>query len=246
MADNAGYELPQFASFTKNWHNKPYDFISPTRPELSAKGKNVVVAGGGTGIGKAIATAFAQAGASSVSILGRRVERLQSAAEEIRAAGSNTTVVTESADFSQLPAAEAGLKKVAAAVGGKIDVFVWSAGIAPEVGALKGYSVDEFRRGLDLIVAGAFNAIQAVLPLAAPDAKIVNVSTGMVHMKPIPGMFAYSSAKLAVVKLFDYLAVEHSGLHVVQIQPGVIATEINADHGVVGQDQREFRSDAAE
>lgn len=51
-------------SFTKTYHNKPYDLISPSRPELSASGKNVVITGGGTGVGKSIALSFAQAGAS--------------------------------------------------------------------------------------------------------------------------------------------------------------------------------------
>lgn len=48
-----------FVSFTKTWHNKPYAAIDPMRPELSAKVKFVVVTGGATGIGKAIAVAFA-------------------------------------------------------------------------------------------------------------------------------------------------------------------------------------------
>ena len=51
MADKNNIEIPKFTSFTKTWHNKPYASISPSRPELSAKGKNVVVTGGGTGIG---------------------------------------------------------------------------------------------------------------------------------------------------------------------------------------------------
>ena len=74
-------EVPPFVSFTKTYHNKPYDDISPTRPELSAAGKNVVVTGGGTGIGKAIATAFTQAGAKSVAILGRRLDKLEAAVD---------------------------------------------------------------------------------------------------------------------------------------------------------------------
>lgn len=231
--------IPKFISFTKTWHNKPYPFISPNRPELSVAGKNVVVAGGGTGIGKATAIAFAQAGAASVSMLGRRVERLESAAKEIHAAGANASVFYERADMANRAEAEAALNKLASKVG-KIDVFIWSAGIAPEMAEVKGYSESEFRRGWELIVMGAFNAIQAVLPLAAPDAKVFNISTGISHINPIKGIFNYAVTKMAVAKMFDYVAAENPNLHVVNIQPGVVATELNSY--AYKQDERKFRS----
>ena len=77
---------PSFVSFTNTWHNTGYEAISPFRPELSMKGKTVVVTGAGTGIGKAVARAFVQAGAASVAILGRREDRLKSAISDIREA----------------------------------------------------------------------------------------------------------------------------------------------------------------
>ncbi len=59
---------PQGSSgpFTRIHHHTPYDFISPTRPGISAAGKNVIVTGGGSGIGKSIATRLCRAGAKSV------------------------------------------------------------------------------------------------------------------------------------------------------------------------------------
>ncbi|KAI8237895.1 Short chain dehydrogenase andI [Colletotrichum sp. SAR 10_86] len=81
----------QFMSLTKIYHHKPYELIPPPRPELSAAGKNVVITGGGTGIGKSIALSFAKAGASSVCILGRRLDRLEIAIAEIRGAAKPGT-----------------------------------------------------------------------------------------------------------------------------------------------------------
>ena len=97
-----------FKSFTRTWHSQSYPEISPSRPELSAAGKFVFITGGGSGIGKATAIAFAQAGAKAIAIFGRRVGNLQLAAEEIRKANpaGTTTIITESVDISQRSALE--------------------------------------------------------------------------------------------------------------------------------------------
>lgn len=237
MAETTEFpSLPSWSSPTKVWHNKPYPFISPERPELSAAGKNIVVAGGGSGIGKATAIAFAQAGAASVTIIGRRANRLEDTAREIRAAGPKTTVLTESINMSQRAAADAAMKNVASKVG-KLDGFVWCAGILPHMAPVLGYDEQDLRHGFEVMVMGAFNAIQAVLPVAAPDAKIINVSSGIGHITPMPGLFNYAMYKLAVVKMFDYVAAENPELFVVNTQPGVIKTEINSQTDVESQDE---------
>ncbi|KAK8203603.1 hypothetical protein M8818_005253 [Zalaria obscura] len=86
-------ELPEFPTFTQTYHHAPYAAISPSRPELSAAGKVVVVTGGGTGIGRSIAVSFAQAGADTVAILGRREDRLKSSVAEISAANQKTKML---------------------------------------------------------------------------------------------------------------------------------------------------------
>jgi threonine dehydrogenase-like Zn-dependent dehydrogenase len=98
-----------FKSITKTWHNAPYPQISPLRPELQVTDKVVFITGGGTGIGKATALAYAQAGAKCIAIFGRRVDKLSAAAEEIRKANPNgtTTVVYEGVDLSQRAAVDA-------------------------------------------------------------------------------------------------------------------------------------------
>ncbi|KAH6999370.1 hypothetical protein EDB80DRAFT_687486 [Ilyonectria destructans] len=239
MANKDEVEIPDFVHFTKAHHHAPYPFISPTRPELSVARKNVIVTGGGTGIGKAIAIAFGQAGAQSVAILGRRIDRLQTAAAEIVAAGPSTRVLYETADLSQREAVDNALKSITDQVG-KIDVFVSNAGILPEPGLTLGYNVQELTRGFEINVVGAFNAVQAFAPLAAPGATLVNISSGIAHFAPMPGMFAYAATKAAIIKMFDYVAVENPGLHVVHVQPGVVSTEINADSSMVGQDEPEL------
>ena len=233
-------EPKAFVSFTKTYHHKPYPYISPTRPELSAAGKNVVITGGGTGIGKAIATAFAQANAASVSIIGRRLNRLEEAARDISAAAASPSirVVTAQGDLSERESAAKAVAEIAAQVG-KIDVFVSCAGIFSMPGPVAGYDGEEFRRGWEVNFMGAFNAVQAFMVHAAPGAKLVNVSSGIAHIAPMyPGAWAYAAVKASIVKMIDFLAAENPHLHVVHIQPGVIATELNEGFQDTSDDAR--------
>ncbi|CRG85376.1 hypothetical protein PISL3812_02458 [Talaromyces islandicus] len=213
---------------------EPYPFISPTRPELSAAGKNIVITGGGTGIGKAIGIAFAQAGAKSIAIVGRRLDRLATAVDEIKQAASSTThVLCEAGDVTDLVSIKSALAKIVSQLDGgegKIDIFAANAGVLPEEAPVFGYSEAELRKSFEVNVMGTFNSLQAFLPLASPNAKLFNTGSGIGHWAPlpeVPGVFGYAATKAAALKIVDYFAAENPGIHVVSIMPGIIATEIN-------------------
>ncbi|KAH8699308.1 putative short-chain dehydrogenase [Talaromyces proteolyticus] len=238
MGSNAelypGNEL--FKYFTKTWHNKSYPQISPVRPELWTTDRLVFITGGGSGIGKATAIAFAHAGAKVIAIFGRRNDRLQSAAEEIRKANTNgtTSVIFDGVDLSQHVAVDAVFASAVKQAGGaKIDVFIHNAGILQTLGTVAGYDEEEYRKGLELNMIGAFNTAQAMLPLLAPKAKVFNVSSCIAHISPLLGSWKYAATKAANTKMFDYLQAEHPDLHIVNI---------NADTEMagVGQDDRKF------
>ncbi|KFX92711.1 hypothetical protein O988_07159 [Pseudogymnoascus sp. VKM F-3808] len=240
----AGYDGPYqgtelFKSFTKTWHSQPYPEILPSRPELSAAGKVVFITGGGSGIGKATAIAFAQAGAKVVAIFGRRLGNLQLAAEEISKASlsGTTTVVIESVDISQRPALEAAFANASNKAGGaKVDVLVNNAGSLKPPNPLTTYGEKELRESIEGNLIGPFNVVQVVVPLLAPKAKILNISSGIAHVNPVPGLWAYASLKLAIVKMFDFLQAENPDLSVFNIQPGVIETELNQVSAFPGED----------
>ncbi|CAM1501263.1 Fc.00g104250.m01.CDS01 [Cosmosporella sp. VM-42] len=88
-------------------HDAPYAAISPLRPEVSQVGKTVLVCGGSTGIGHAIARSFCEAGASKVILLGRREEVLKDAASHLGKLHSNTEVLDRVCDVHKLAEAEA-------------------------------------------------------------------------------------------------------------------------------------------
>ncbi|RBQ81869.1 hypothetical protein FVER14953_13368 [Fusarium verticillioides] len=226
--------LPGFSSPTKSWHSKPYPFISPTRQELSAAGKNVVITGGGTGIGQATGIAFAQAGAKSVAIVGRRLECLETSAKDIQAANPLTQVLFETGDVTKLESISTALNVIVDKLG-KIDIFIANAGMLPKAGPVHGYDEAQFRQGLEINVIGVFNSLQAFLPLAAQGAKVIYVGSGIGHWTPmaeVPGVFSYAAAKAAALKMVDYFAFENPHIDIVSIQPGIIATGINPDLSV--------------
>jgi NAD(P)-dependent dehydrogenase (short-subunit alcohol dehydrogenase family) len=228
-----------FKSFTKTWHTKAYPEILPSRPELSAAGKTVFITGGGSGIGKATAIAFAEANARVIAIFGRRIEKLQLAAEEISRANpkGTTTVIMESADVSQRHALEAAFASaIQKAGGGKIDIFISNAGFLKPRAPLANYGEKETRESIEGNIIGSFNAIQTMIPLLAPKAKVLNISSGIAHIDPLPGFWPYAAFKLAIVKMFDFLQAEHPELSVFNVQPGVVATDMNEISGIPGQD----------
>jgi NAD(P)-dependent dehydrogenase (short-subunit alcohol dehydrogenase family) len=90
--------------FTSKVHRTAYPAISPKRPELNQASRTVLITGGGTGIGKSIAEHYILASAATVIIVGRRLEILQAAAEELKqkakVAQSPSTVVALTCDVS--------------------------------------------------------------------------------------------------------------------------------------------------
>lgn len=70
---------------TRTTHHTNYPAIDPTNPANSAAGKTVIISGGASGIGFAMAQAFAAAGAAQVVILARRQEALDEATSKLHA-----------------------------------------------------------------------------------------------------------------------------------------------------------------
>lgn len=117
-------EIP---SFTKEWHTTMYPAIDSSQPSLSTKGKNVVVSGGGTGIGAATAYHFARSGASSVTILGRRPDRLISTQALLQTEFPAVKVLYFSVDVTDKAGVDAAFKDIHAQVG-EIHVLIANAG----------------------------------------------------------------------------------------------------------------------
>ncbi|MCJ1285965.1 hypothetical protein MMC26_005307 [Xylographa opegraphella] len=89
-----------FPSYTAEWHQNTYATIDPQRPELSAKGKSIIVTGAGSGIGRATVIAFAVAGASRFALLGRTIGTLEETKRIIEADYPETDCTTYAVDVA--------------------------------------------------------------------------------------------------------------------------------------------------
>lgn len=130
---------PPYPAPVTEWHNDTYDAINPKRPELSQAGKNVVITGAGSGIGQEIAHAFAEAGATSIHILGRTKQSLEETKALVEAKYPNAKIIVHVADLLDENALDQVAKKI-----GHWDVLVANAGYIPKPELIETSDPDEW------------------------------------------------------------------------------------------------------
>jgi NAD(P)-dependent dehydrogenase (short-subunit alcohol dehydrogenase family) len=220
-----------FPSPTATWHDNTYPTLSPFRPELSAKGKTVIITGGGTGIGAETARHFAQAGASRIGLVGRREQPLLDTRSSIEKQYPKTEVIIASADVTKKGEVDAAFSKILA--NGKLHVLVSGAAANGPMEGIKDVDGQDFLNGVQDNVSGALWVAQAFLRYAVSDAVVINVSSSAAHVNFAPMFVSYSVAKLAVYRLWDMLGFANAEMSVFHVQPGVVDTDMNRAVGGV-------------
>lgn len=163
-----------------------------------------IVTGGGRGIGRAVALAFAEAGADVV-VAARRPEVIEEVAEEIRARGRRALAVpTDVTVPEQLDALLARTIETF----GRLDIVVNNAGGYPPTIAL-GLTDEELEASFHFNVTAAFHLSRAAAPHLARSGRgaIVNVSSAMSHLVD-SGFVAYGATKAALNHMTRLLACE--------------------------------------
>lgn len=195
--------------------------------------------GGGGSIGSATALAFAKAGAKKIAILGRRQPPLHRTKEEIEKAVPGTTVETIHLDISEADSVRGAFGNIKKDLG-EIDILVCNAGYLSQFENLDSANPEEWWKGYEINVKGAFNCTRAFHSVAAPRAILVDISTCVVHTPAMQAGSAYVSSKLAATKVYETFGAENPNIEVVHIHPGVVSSEINAKSGISAQDGGEY------
>ncbi|MFD4553037.1 SDR family NAD(P)-dependent oxidoreductase [Streptomyces sp. NPDC058469] len=208
--------------------------------------RTALVTGAGSGIGRAIALAFAAEGANVV-VAGRRREPLDETVALIEAGvgtqGGGGKAFAVTADVSKAVDAHA-LVQAAVDRYGSLDVAVNNAGIFRGGRPLADLTEEDWRTQLDINVTGVFLALQAEIRQmrAQPSGgAIVNVaSTFGVHASS-PGAAAYAASKAAVAVLSRGAAVDHirEGVRINVVSPGATDTPMSLRAGETEADRAE-------
>lgn len=187
------------------------------------EGRTVLVTGGGSGIGRAIATRFVAEGAR-VAVADKIVSRAEETATTLREAGGNA--IGLAMDVSSEDQVAAGVETVARTLG-SVDILVNNAGLSVGANVIE-MSPQEWDINFDVVLRGAYLCCRAVLPAMVERGRGV-----ILNIASVNGMFGigeegYSAAKAGLINLTQNLAMRHGpqGIRANVISPGTIRTPI--------------------
>jgi NAD(P)-dependent dehydrogenase (short-subunit alcohol dehydrogenase family) len=195
---------------------------------FSLDGRNALVTGASSGLGRHFAEVLASAGAA-VALAARRTDRLEVLADKIVENGGKAVCVA--LDVTNAASVAAGMEAAEKALG-PITVLVNNAGIATNSRFLN-VSEEEWRSVLDVNLDGVFRVGQAAAQRMVANKSggtIINIAS-ILALGVIRRLSPYAASKGAVVQLTKAMALElgRDNIRVNAIAPGYVSTEMNAD-----------------
>ena len=197
----------------------------------SLAGKVALVTGGSRGIGAAICSHLARAGATVLVNYASSEGAARSVAETINRGGGKAH--TLKADVSNTREVDRLFEQIDGSHGGKLDILVNNAGIYIP-GPLAEFSEADFDKSFDVNVKSMFLVTKKALSRLADGGRIINIGSMVGERVPFPGGSVYAASKFAVAGLTRAWARELAPRRITvnDIQPGPIDTDMNpADAG---------------
>jgi 3-oxoacyl-[acyl-carrier protein] reductase len=198
----------------------------------SLQGKTALVTGASRGIGRATASALAEAGAHVLVHYGRSAQEAESLVAGIRANGGRADAIK--ADLGTPDGATLLAKEVRSIVGERLDVLVSNAGIS-KAATIRDHTAEDFDNLFATNVRGPFFLVQQLIPVLGDGSNIIVISSigaRAVVGKPAldnPSLLAYASTKGALETLVKNWAaiLGPLGIRVNAVAPGVIDTDMS-------------------
>ena len=197
---------------------------------MNLKGKNAIITGGGSGLGKAVAIALANEGVN-IGITGRNEENLKNTIEEIKKLGVNAAYSVFSIDDET--AVKIGIDALVKDLNG-VDILINNAGIG-NFGTLEQMPSETWEQVIKTNLFGVYYAAQAVHPYLKEkgEGDIVNVAS-TAGLKGGANMSAYAASKAGVVSLSQSMMAEwrKENIRVITLTPSTIASDMSIQGGL--------------
>ncbi|WP_158844537.1 3-ketoacyl-ACP reductase [Algibacter sp. L1A34] len=201
------------------------------------KNKKAIITGGGRGLGKATAIAFAKEGID-VAITGRNEAVLKETVSELEAIGVKATYSVF--DVGNYEEVKTGIKNIIDTFG-TVDILVNNAGIAA-FGTFNDMDVNQWTQIIQTNVMGMYYVTKEVLPylIEKNEGDIINISS-TAGLSGNATTSAYSASKFAVIGMSESLMkeVRKNNIRVCTLTPSTIASDMSIDLGIATKDSED-------
>lgn len=201
------------------------------------EGKNAIVTGAGTGLGRGIAEELARAGAG-IAVLEINADSAAEAAEELETVGSEARAYpTDVSDGTQVDEAFASVVRDF----GRLDIVVNNAGISRVGPHTQDVTDEDWHDSIAVMQTGVFFCMRAAGRIMIPQrsGSVINISS-IRGFSPNPGRMSYCAPKAAVIMMTQVAAGEWAphNVRVNAIAPGVLKTpmwDIDVGRGAIDE-----------
>jgi len=204
---------------------------------INLKNKKAIITGGGRGLGKATAIAFAKEGVD-VAITGRNEAVLKETVSELEAFGIKA--IYSVFDISNYEDVKKGIDRILKTLG-SVDILVNNAGIAA-FGTLNEMDVSHWNQIIQTNLMGMYYVTKEVLPylISKNEGDIINVSS-TAGLNGNANTSAYSASKFAVIGMSQSLMkeVRKHNIRVNTLTPSTIASDMSIELGIANRDSQD-------